>query len=172
MDEPRQKIIEGLKIAVEAEASGYHFYTMTAEKTDDPAGAEAFKILAAEEESHLNYLNQQLKSFIEKGEPDPSLELGEQFDFTASPIFSDDLVSRAGKAQFEMSALSIGMQLEKSSIDFYESQAKFASDAGLPVVEMFYMELVKWEKKHYEALSRQQELLREDFWAQGGFAPF
>ena len=172
MDDTLQRIIDGLKEAIESEASGYHFYSMVADRTEDPAGRETFQILAAEEKSHLNYLSAQLKSFQEKGEPDSALSLGDQHDYTSSPIFSDDLIARADHGQFEMSALSIGMQLEKNAIDYYGSQAKLASDAGLPLIEMFYEELVKWEKVHYDALARQQELLREDVWAKGGFAPF
>jgi len=172
MDDAKQKIIDGLKTAMEAEAGGFHFYTMTAEHTKDPHGKETFQALAGEEKKHLDFLSAQMKSMTETGKVDVSIKLGNQIDYTEIPIFSEEIISRAGDAAFEMSALSIGMQLEKSSIEYYTSQANLASNSGYPEVEAFYLELVKWERKHLDALSRQQALLKEDFWAQGGFAPF
>lgn len=35
-----------------------------------------------------------------------------------------------------------------------------------------YTELAEWESGHYEALTRQQEELKEDYWSAGGFSPF
>jgi rubrerythrin len=68
-----------------------------------------------------------------------------------------------------MSALSIGIQLELASMNYYREQAEKASN---PDVSGFYTELADWETGHYNALLRQQEMLKEDFWAKGGFAPF
>jgi hypothetical protein len=39
-------------------------------------------------------------------------------------------------------------------------------------VKAFLESLAEWESTHYHALLRQQESLRELYWAESGFAPF
>ncbi len=168
MNDSAKTLIEGLKHAIQTEADGYQFYLMAAEKTKDGTGKEMFRILAEEELRHKEFLYAQYKSITDTGHIDANLELGEPSDF-GSGIFSSDIVKRLNDSQFEMSALSIGIQLELSSIDFYKMQVELATD---PDVKKFFNELVIWEQKHYQALLRQHDMLKEEFWAQGGFAPF
>ena len=85
------------------------------------------------------------------------------------PIFSEALRSRAGQAHYEMSALSIGVQLELSAVEFYEGQASTVPDSEL---KGFYRRLADWERGHYNALLAQQNSLKEDYWTDGGFSPF
>ena len=87
----------------------------------------------------------------------------------SSPIFSEKIRSRIGEAHLEMSALSIGIQLELSAINYYKQEAGSAED---PAVKQFYRELADWESNHYNALLRQQLMLKEDYWSESGFAPF
>jgi len=169
MNDATTKLKDGLRRAIQTEADGYQFYTMASQTTKDPKGKQTFKILAAEEMKHLDFLKSQYKSVNDTGAIDAKLRLGDQHDFSKDPIFSDEIRNRIGDAQFEMSALSIGMQLELSSINYYKEQAEQSDN---PDVAAFYYELADWEKIHYEALERQQEMLKEDFWSKGGFAPF
>jgi rubrerythrin len=69
----------------------------------------------------------------------------------------------------EMSALSIGIQLELNAINFYKTQA---TEIDNQEVKKFFRELVDWETGHYHALLRQQESLKEDYWSSAGFSPF
>ena len=39
-------------------------------------------------------------------------------------------------------------------------------------VRDFYQFLADWEQQHFDALQRLYGGVREDFWAEGGFAPF
>ena len=41
-----------------------------------------------------------------------------------------------------------------------------------PDAKAFFGQLADWESGHYHALLQQQETLKEDYWAAGGFAPF
>jgi len=169
MNEATEKLKNGLRQAIQTEADGYQFYTMASQTTKDPKGKETFGILAKEELKHMDFLRAQYKSVNETGSINSSLKIGEQHDFSSDPIFSEEILERIDDAQFEMSALSIGMQLELSSISYYREQAE---ESDNPDVSGFYNELAEWEKTHYDALERQQEMLKEDFWAKGGFAPF
>jgi len=170
MDESQKKLLEALRRAVQAEVEGWGFYGMAALTTTDPQGKKVFEALAAEEMSHASYLKAQYRAILETGAVDAKATLGKPKEMAGgSPIFSDSLKKRIGDAHFEMSALGIAVQLEHDSMVFYREQAKAAAD---PAVRAFFGDLAAWEQGHHEALSRQQEALKEDYWQQNGFAPF
>jgi rubrerythrin len=170
MDDAVKRVIDGLQQAVRTETDGYHFYTMAANAVQDPKGKEVFNRLAQDELSHLRFLNVQYKSFLDRGKADDKAKLGPQSQWGGeNPIFSEKIHKRLDQAHFEMSALSIGIQLELGSEQFYRSEAQAAKD---PAVKKFYTELADWESGHYHALLKQQESLKEEYWSKGGFAPF
>jgi len=170
MDNSQKVITEGLEKAIKAERYGHSFYLMAAQSTEDVKGKEVFETLAREELAHMQFLHKQYKAIKETGKPDETLSLGAQADLSGmSPIFSESLKSRIKEANFEMTSLAIGIQLEKDAMDFYNSQAGASDD---PVIKQFFSQLAEWESGHYRALLKQQEELKEDFWSSGGFAPF
>ena len=170
MDDATKRIVEGLARAIQAEVEGQHFYLMAARSTSDEQGREVFEQLAAEEADHARFLRAQHEALATWGELDRDAVLGPQLDLSdPSPIFSESLRERAKDAHFEMSALSIGIQLEESAVRYYRSQAEAA---GEPQVEAFYLQLADWEAGHHQILLRQQEYLKEDYWADSGFSPF
>jgi rubrerythrin len=165
-----QTMADGLKQAMLAEQEGHHFYQMASRATDDPQGRQVFERLALEELEHFEFLKAQLGAVLKNGAPDASLKLGPPTTLTGeNPIFSDALRARIGQAHYEMTALAVGAQLELAAERFYREAAAAAEDA---VVRGFYEELAAWESGHYHALLAQQESLKEDYWSQGGFAPF
>jgi len=166
----KDKVINLLYRAMQAETDGYLFYKSAAQKTEDPQGKEAFESLAKDELDHLHFLKAQHKSITESGELDKNIKVGKPSgDMKEIPVFSDEFKSRVTQAHNEMSALSIGIHLELAQLDFYKSQAREASD---PIVKSFLGELADWESIHYRRLIRQQEELKEDYWFKGGFYPF
>lgn len=170
MDAQTQRIVEGLKKAIRFEGDGHNFYMMAAGNTSDPEGREVFEMLAREELEHVRFLRTQYDAFLKTGGPDASVKLPPHRALDGDhPIFSDRIKDRIGDAHMEMTALSIGIQLELNSIQFYKGEAAASDD---PRVKEFYQELADWEKEHYDALLRQQNSLKEDYWAAGGFAPF
>jgi rubrerythrin len=163
-------IAEALAAAMQAETDGHHFYLMAASTTKDPQGKEVFAQLADEELSHLKFLKEQRESYLATGHAAEAVALGRGRDLSGeSPIFSAAIKGRLQEAHFEMSALSIGVSLELSSQSFYREQARAVGD---PAARRFFEELAEWEAEHAEALNRQLEELKEDYWAGGGFAPF
>jgi rubrerythrin len=170
MDAALQEIVDALKSAVQAEGEGYHFYMMAAASTKDPKGKEVFETLAREEQDHARYLKAQYRSLLDTGRPDAGVRLGTRLDLTGpSPIFSPALRGRAADAHYEMSALSIGMQLELGAAQFYRG---LAAKAAAPVLKQVLLELAEWETGHYEALQREQSSLRDDYFGDGGFSRF
>jgi hypothetical protein len=170
MNDKKKQLLEGLKLAMKGERDGHSFYRMAAKTTADEKGQEVFDTLAAEELDHLRFLKEQYDSILATGKPNSSIKFGSKLDLSGmSPIFSDDLKSRLKDAHIEMSALSIGIQLELDAMNFYQEQS---DKADLDDVKKFYAELADWEKGHYHALLNQQESLRDDYWDSAGFAPF
>ena len=170
MSDMKKELSEALIQAIKAERDGHSFYTMAAKGTDDPKGREIFETLALEELDHMNFLRAQYDAILKTGKPDTKIKLGPRAELdTISPIFSEKIKNRISEAHIEMSALSIGIQLELDATKFYEDQAQAASD---PDIKSFFEELAQWENGHYRALLAQQEEFKADYWSQGGFAPF
>lgn len=162
MDAATERITDGLRQAIQAEIDGYNFYMMAAQTTVDPKGRTVFEGLARDEVEHANFLRDQLNSMIETGKWDESVKLGAGVALDGmSPIFTDDLRERVKGPNFEMSAVSIGAQLELSSVRFYEAEAAAVEDEN---VAAFYRELAEWEQEHYDALIRQLSQLRGETW--------
>lgn len=170
MDKSTQRVADGLKKAMQAEHEGRHFYLMAAQSTKDPKGQTTFNTLAEEELDHFNYLKRHYESVVKTGKIDPAATLGEQKALSGMhPIFSDDIQKRVKDAHYEMTALSIGIQLELSAVQFYRAEAEAATD---PEVRKLHETLAKWEQGHLTALEQEADALKEDYWHDAGFAPF
>ncbi len=122
-------IARALQEAIQAERDGASFYLMAAATCEDARGKEIFKRLADEELDHQEYLSAQYQSVTSTGQLDPSLKLTHKVDLSGeSPIFSPAIKDRIKDAHFEMSALSIGIQLEQSAMDHYSKAADSVDD--------------------------------------------
>lgn len=166
----KEKAIENLKIALQTELNGIHFYKMAAEKTEDKKGKEVFKMLSNDEIQHFNEIQRHYKSLLTANKWAPSISLGEATSMFKgeSPIFSEELKSRIKEKHFEISALSIGALLESNTIDFYRKMKEETDD---PVAKELFAKLQKWEQGHLEAITKQLDILKEEYWADAHFAP-
>ena len=166
----KEKAIENLKIALQTELNGIHFYKMAAEKTEDKKGKEVFKMLSNDEIQHFDEIQRHYKSLLTANKWAPSISLGEATSMFKgeSPIFGEELKSRIKEKHFEISALSIGALLESNTIDFYRKMKEETDD---PVAKELFAKLQKWEQGHLEAITKQLDILKEEFWADAHFAP-
>lgn len=164
----QSKATQGLLTALQTELNGIEFYKMAAEKTEDEKGKKTFQILAEDELKHFNTIQQQYKSLIDEGKW-TSIDLGQISVFEGeSPIFTDELKTRVQGKHFEVTALSIGAQLEVNSIDFYRKMKEQSID---PHAKEMYEKLQKWEEVHLNAITRQLDLIKEDYWSEQRFSP-
>jgi rubrerythrin len=165
-----QNLADALIKAIRAERDGNSFYMMAAQSSSDAKGKHIFETLAKEELDHMNFLTLQYHSLLRTGTVDLTVKLGPRLDLSESwPIFSESIKSRIKGSHYEMSALAIGAQLEHDAMLFYKQQAEKAAS---PDAQKFFAELAEWETGHYNALITQQQLLKEDYWGESGFAPF
>jgi rubrerythrin len=169
-DRMSKRLLSGLRKAIEFEQSGHYFYLMAAESMKDSKGKKLFKKLADEELEHKNFLEIQYKSILKTGKTDSKASLNKGIDLSGdSPLFSDGLRKRIKDAHFEVSAITIAINLELNSIKHYKAEAKAAKESK---AKKFFEALVKWETGHYDALIRQDKMLKEEYWEKSGFAPF
>lgn len=168
--ETRDRIMAGLKEAILTEQTGSNFYTVASRNTADHQGKEVFLMLAAEEALHQKWLKEQYGLLQQGKNPQPmvSTDSGAILD-DRNPIFSPELRHRIAEAHWEMTALSVGLQLEQSTIARYRDLAA-ASDS--PELLHFFEKLMHWEEGHARALETQSRLLREAYWSEAHFAPF
>ncbi len=170
MDERVKRMVDGLEKAMVAEIEGHHFYQMAANSTKDDKGRQTFLDLAAEEMDHYSFLKTQAEALAKTGKVDSTAKLGEQKALSGShPIFSEQIKQRVGQAHYEMTALTIGIQLEQSAVEFYRAEGEAASD---PDVKALHKDLMFWEQGHLAALQAQADALKEDYWNEARFAPF
>jgi len=168
-DEDSLTVEQGLLDAMRAEHEGYHFYMMAASSTSDEKGKQVFLQLADDERKHAEFLKAQYEALRKTGKADASVNLGPATTFQGeSPIFSDGIRARIEDAHYEMTALSVGIQLELDAVKHYNRLADAASDR---TVGIFFRELAEWESGHYRALLDQQEMLKEAYWTSVGFSP-
>jgi len=169
MDSKTQEILQGLKTAIEAEATGYAFYKNAAKNTNDPKGKETFQHMADEEMDHLNYLKHQYQAVLEKGEYDFSKKLAKRDKQHAdNPIFSDEIRNRIKNAHFEVSALTIGMKLELDAMKYYRACAGRAQGED---AKRFFTDLADWEEDHYLAFEHQLNSLKDEYFVANNFIP-
>lgn len=163
-------LAEALQQAAMAEREGHSFYMMAAHNTQDPKGKLVFETLAREEMDHLHFLKEHYDAVTTTGKLSPTAHLGTRADLGLnSPIFTDTIKSRIRDAHFEMTALAVGIQLERDAMAFYQ---KHAAESHDPQARKLFTELAAWESGHYQALLKQQEELKIDYWSGAGFSPF
>jgi len=167
MDEKQLATI--LEDALRAERDGFQFYTLAAQESDDAGACDVFSHLADEERRHFDGLQREYRSILQGAGWDPEVVLGERWlPEGAAPIFSEGFRCRIAGRHFEMSALSIGILLEKNAYEFYVASAERAEDER---VSEFFRELAEWENGHYQLLLREDDALRDAYWSENRFVP-
>jgi rubrerythrin len=142
---------EALQTAIKGEIEGRELYKTAAEKTGDKKAQEIFTLLSDEELGHLNTLVQIAKDYDAGKELSvPSLPQPATFNDAESPIFTREFKDKV--ADFDMSALSIGIKLELESEKFYRETAEQADE---PAVKDLFKRLADWEHDHYNYLKKQ-----------------
>lgn len=144
---------EAFQTAITGEIEGRELYKAAADKTTDKKAAENFRMLADEEQKHLDTLITLAQQYAEGKEVTvPDLPRPTSFQDAESPIFSKEFKQTIADKHFEMATLSIGIKLEVESEKFYREMAKAA---GQPKLAEFFNYLADWEKGHYDFLKKQ-----------------
>jgi rubrerythrin len=155
-----------IKQAIINEIEGYEFYNMASSRANSVEVKNAFLELAEEEMQHVIWLKDLFSKVKDNNASEFQLALIPE---PISPaIFKWENIDR-DDAAIAVSAFGIGIQMEKSSIDFY---VKAANETGLKEAKELYNILVKWEKLHLDKFSSQYAEMKEEWWSEQGYAPF
>lgn len=141
-----------LAAALEKEEKGRDFYKDAAEKCGNPLGKELFHTLMVEEGVHIKRIKQiyealhggdawteEWKSF--RGINDALQSLIRQRITTLGP--------KVESAHEDLEAVEIGIQMEQSSILFYEDELAKAGDA---LEKEFIQKMIAEERMHFASL--------------------
>lgn len=144
---------QAFETAIKGEIEGRELYKAAADKTDDKKAGKVFKMLADEEQTHLDTLVKLATEYSEGRDVTvPDLPKPTTFEDAESPIFTREFKDKVGNKDFEMSTMSIGIKLELESEKFYKEMAQ-ASDQDK--LKEFFNYLADWERGHYDYLQKQ-----------------
>lgn len=154
--------------AVLNEVEGYEFYKMASNQSNSDKTKEAFLELANEELKHADYLKKLWRKLSDGGELKLEAIIDSGIDVPSPEIYKWDKIDKSN-ASVAMSVFGIGVQMEQSSIEFYEeAKTKVKSQISKDLFDV----LIGWEKVHLKQFTEQYSILKEDWWAEQGFAPF
>ncbi len=156
--------------AMAGEIEGRELYKVASERTDDSKAKKVFNYLSGEENKHYEALKTIYNSLESGTEIEiPEIEKLVNLDDPVSPIFSPEFKERIKDKHFEYSALAIGLKLELDAYRFYKKLFWETEDEELKI---FFDYLSKWEMEHYNALQRELDYLKEDYFSANDFQPF
>lgn len=152
--------------AILNEVEGYEFYKMAANQAGTHESKEAFMELANEELKHVEYLKALFHKI--KDNIDDEIKLALEATPPSPNIYNWKNVDKE-YTSLAMSVFSIGIQMEKASIEFYED-AK--SKTSFEEAKKLFDILIKWEKVHLAQFTEQYNKHKENWWSEQSFAPF
>lgn len=162
MDNKELKI---LKQAIINEIEGFEFYRMAARQSGNKESEKTFLALADEELLHSEYLRQLFNKIKEPGD---EVKLAFLSDPPSPKIYNWEKLNK-NLTSLAMSVFSIGIQMEKDSIEFYENAKNSTQNKE---AKKLYEILIGWEKTHLEQFTKQYDLYKDEWWNEQGFSPF
>jgi len=142
---------EIIKVAIEIEKNGYHFYTEAAKLTRRKSVAELFRNLAQEEIQHQAFF-EGLAKLVSSCETNKTAPPDEYLSAIADASIIQQkrgMKAIAEKRLTDQEALDIAVQVEKNAILYYTELLRFVTEKEKGMVE----ELVAEEKKHLTTLT-------------------
>jgi len=169
MDQVTRKIVlEAVKNAIITELRGLEIYKAAADRATDPAAKQMFQSLAEDERHHKEFLEKNFRSLLEKGEWSVPATPQNLSALDHSDILTPEFLLRVKGGDFEIGVVAAGCQLELAAILFYKKAADECPDEESAKVFRF---LAEWEGEHLESLSRLEERMKDEYFADLGFSP-
>lgn len=161
MSEISPQIKDAIKGAILLEINGRKFFNHAADITNNERGKKMFRFLADEEVRHLEVFGK-LFSKILGGEDWKNYV--DKKEMTGEAPLVEKLKQRikGAKGKGESEALSIGMQLEREAIEFFNNAAENTDDLK---AKKIFKEVSDEEKFHYDLLQAQYDSVTQSgFW--------
>ena len=132
--------------ALQREYEGKRFFEVNAGRLNHAAAVGAFKILASEEQKHIDFI-QSLLDALEKGTPPPQVADAEisKTDFFSQRLTSEALDQTVIEAMVpDLPVLRMAYLIERDFAEFYEMTASRTEGEAKQALSM----LANWERSH------------------------
>lgn len=165
------EVTDILKKAIIMEHRGKSLYEQVANQTQSPDVAKIFRIMAQEEQLHIDFLMRQFSSYQNTGRFDKNefVDPSEGDEAIAGMILTDRIRKDISGAGFEAAAISAAIDMENRSIEVYNTRAQEATDEN---EQELFQWLADWEKGHHKLLIDLNKQLTEKVWYDNQFWPF
>jgi rubrerythrin len=155
------QVVDVIKEAIRLEINGRAFFNRAAEMTHNQLGKKMFRKLAQDELRHLDAFGELFSSVLGG---DDWKKLVDKEEPEGPSALIEELKSRARKEHRagELEAISIGMQLERNAVDFFEKSAKQTTDEAAREI---FEKICDEERLHYDLLQAQYDSVSNSgFW--------
>ena len=164
----KNSTLDILKQAILLEKRGKAFYQNVAEKTENSAAREVFKMMTAEEQKHINTLSEQFRAYRKKEKFIPG-SYDSESSSVASKVLTEEIKEKISAAGFEAAAISAAILMEERAVKLYSEGMKNTSD---PEAKALFEWLTRWEREHLSLLLDIDKSLKEKIWFDNKFWPF
>ena len=152
------------------EHRGRAMYNQVADQTKNDDVERIFRLMAGEEQTHIDFLNKQYANYVKTGTFDQNdFTEGGPAEQVADLILTESIREEISGAGFEAAAISAAIDMESKSVVAYAARAKEATD---PNEKALYDWLANWEKGHHKLLLELNKQLTEKIWYDNNFWPF
>ncbi|MGH9339694.1 MAG: transcriptional repressor [Acidobacteriota bacterium] len=152
---------DALRIAMETEQRGVHFYSSALETVAHESTKSCFLHMLEDEKTHLSRLEKEWQRLLQKDKKILDAPVFLHFDFDAlKRIFpsKDEVRSRLSGDIREKDALELAMKMEKEAHDFFRNYAdKFNDTKGRDI----FLQFAEEEQEHYDLIKSEYEKLME-----------
>lgn len=154
-------ILKVYQYALQRELEGKRFFEQNAERLSHAAAVGAFKNLAAEEQRHIDFIENQIDQLKKGGSP--SLEMGKAlekegfFSQRAATELLDHTVLESMVP--DLPVLRMAYLIERDFAEFYEHAASQAEGESQKALSM----LAEWERGHESLFKRYHDKAFEEY---------
>jgi bacterioferritin (cytochrome b1) len=134
--------MNAIKMAIKMEREAINFYTMCAQKTDNPVGKQMFLSIVEDEKYHITCATKVTRGQeFKPAEATPLQDMRMIFEQN-----KEAMLQRVSSTTDELEALEMAMKMEGEMIKFYKKAAAEAADHA---EKAFFECLIKDEEEHF-----------------------
>jgi hypothetical protein len=154
-------ILKIYQYAMQRELEGKRFFEQNAERLNHAAAIGAFKNLAAEEQKHIEFIQNQI-DLIKKGAP-ADLSLAEEMQkegFFSHRAVTESIDSTTLESMVpDLPVLRMAFLIERDFSEFYEKAAEKAEGDSKKALKM----LAEWEREHEQLFKQYYDKAFEEY---------
>jgi rubrerythrin len=157
------QVLNVIKEAIKLEINGRAFFNHAAEVTHNELGKKMFAKLAQDENRHLDAFGELFSQVMGGEEWKEQVALEElKGESTLIQGLKARMKKQKEEKAGELEAISIGMDLERNAVNFFEKSSKETTD---PKAREIFEKICEEERLHYNLLQAQYDsVTNSGFW--------